>query len=239
MAATAVAVSAFHRSVTTLSPGRPAVTIQDPAASVPRSSTRGTGVKAAAHARRAASPPKSMPLAAGAHFTKEHPGPRPTSNVSPPSSFSHTARSGRPAATASTGAGTVTPTRGSPAITRPACHDATPEEPSAHGTTPETAEAHTRRSYRTGVPRCHAHASTTRIRLCTRRATVVADARVNNSQWRWRESNPRLPNSWRGFSERSRRSDLGLPQRTGDRRRPQPRCDVPPGHGARPGGEPL
>src|SRR5689334_13231916 len=25
----------------------------------------------------------------------------------------------------------------------------------------------------------------------------------------------------------------------GDERRPQPRCDVPPGHGARPGGEPL
>ena len=57
--------------------------------------------------------------------------------------------------------------------------------------------------------------------------------------WRWRESNPRLPSCRRDFSERSRWRDLGSPPPTGSLRRPQPRCDVPPGHEARPGGKPL
>ena len=43
----------------------------------------------------------------------------------------------------------------------------------------------------------------------------------------------------RGFSERSQWRDLGSAPPTGSLRRSQPRCDVPPGHGARPGGKPL
>jgi hypothetical protein len=58
-------------------------------------------------------------------------------------------------------------------------------------------------------------------------------------QWRWRESNPRLPSSCRGFSERSRWESLGPPSVIGLRRRSQPECDVPPGPRASPGGEPL
>src|SRR5262245_17546447 len=58
-------------------------------------------------------------------------------------------------------------------------------------------------------------------------------------EWRWGESNPRLPSSRRGFSERSRWRDLGPSPPTGGSCGPQPRWDVPPGHEARPGGEPL
>ena len=61
----------------------------------------------------------------------------------------------------------------------------------------------------------------------------------SRSWWRWGESNPRLPSCRWDFSERSRWVGLGSAPPTGSLRRSQPRCDVPPGHGARPGGEPL
>ena len=60
-----------------------------------------------------------------------------------------------------------------------------------------------------------------------------------SDEWRWGESNPRLPSRCRGFSERSQWRGLGSAPPTGSLRRPQPRCDVPPGHEARPGGKPL
>jgi hypothetical protein len=61
-------------------------------------------------------------------YRKNRSGPTPTSKVSPPSPFSHTTRTGRPAAIAATRAGTVTSDRGGPAITCRSCH-AAPREP--------------------------------------------------------------------------------------------------------------
>ncbi len=47
--------------------------------------------------------------------------------------------------------------------------------------------------------------------------------RTRVSEWRWRESNPRLPNSRWGFSERSRWFGLGTTPPSGRLRAPQPR----------------
>jgi hypothetical protein len=92
--------------MTALWPGSAVVTIHDPASSAPWPMTRGTGVNATAQAMRAASPARSIPLAAGVHLTKHRSAPEPTSKVRPPSELSHTGRAARPAATAATGAGT-------------------------------------------------------------------------------------------------------------------------------------
>ena len=60
--------------------------------------TRGAGVDWTAQVSRSASRFRSMSLPAGAHFTNHRSGPVPIWKVRPPSSFCHTARTGRPAA---------------------------------------------------------------------------------------------------------------------------------------------
>jgi len=70
------------------------VTIHDPVSSLSWLMSRGTGVNGRAHASRAASLARSMPLAAGAHFTKHRSGPALNSQVSPPELFCHTTTDG-------------------------------------------------------------------------------------------------------------------------------------------------
>src|SRR5215469_8846364 len=110
MAVTATAGSAFHRAATALSPGTGAVTSQDPSASWPRASGRGTGWNWQAHSIRSASASRSRShsLPAGAHLMKQRSAPFPTSYVMPPTSLSHTGTIVRPPATAATAAGTGT-----------------------------------------------------------------------------------------------------------------------------------
>ena len=109
MAVTARAGSPFHRAVTALSPGTGAVTSQEPSASWPRASGRGTGWNWQAHSIRSASAARSSSsLPAGAHLTKQRSAPSPISKVRPPASFTHTGTAGRPPATAATARGTVT-----------------------------------------------------------------------------------------------------------------------------------
>jgi hypothetical protein len=92
---------------------------QVPVSSLPALSTRGTGVNRCAQASRSASRASGSPLPAGANFTKLRPVSSSSSNVSPPSTLSHTGRIVRPAATARTAAGTTTSFSGTPDSMRP------------------------------------------------------------------------------------------------------------------------
>ena len=98
---------------------------QEPDSSAPWSSTSGTGVKRAAHARRAASAPRSIPLSAGDHFTKRLVADPISSNVRPPSWLRQTGRATWPVAARATASGSSIERRGGPAGTVPACQAGT------------------------------------------------------------------------------------------------------------------